>query len=533
MAVIAFPNISPRTESGRAAMELKLTSLTAAFRGTLGASLKTLERPGAFWGARIPYENLYEADRAKLEATAAACRGQASRFYLPDFSRLTPRGSFPATELLTNNFFASGTTGWTGDSQLAISAADGVLRITRQAVTGAGGVTSTAVSVTPYAPYVFRGITLAGRGYSAGVRIIESSLGGATSFAPGRLHTQAFVSSASSYALAIRDENTSGLIAGDYFSVCYTSVSRCILVDNGPNALVRSDEFPTTWAPTRATVSSNVGATPAPDGTLTADSINEDGTASNSHYVTQSVTVPAAVDDFSFACSLKAGTRTWVCLEISEATGGHTLRAFVNLSTGALGTVAVSGANWLNPRAIVVDQGSGWYRLHVTGRKASAATSLTAAVLIAEADNDLVFNGLTAASIYAWRASLAATSVPIRGTQTVASASTGTSQTGGALYLKGLPASTSGLLLMGDLIEITTSVGSELKRVTASLNSDAAGLGYLQFEPPIRNSPADNAAVIVCRPMMRALLDSNSVGWTEHSGGFADLAFSCVEDVAA
>jgi hypothetical protein len=77
-----------------------------------------------------------------------------------------------------------------------------------------------------------------------------------------------------------------------------------------------------------------------------------------------------------------------------------------------------------------------------------------------------------------------------------------------------LPVSTNGLLMPDDEIQ----VGNELKLVTAPLNSDAAGLGYLQFEPPLRGAPADNAPVILHEPMGRFLFTGELVGWDHEPG---------------
>src|SRR6185503_16156126 len=110
--------------------------------------------------------------------------------------------------------------------------------------------------------------------------------------------------------------------------------------------------------------------------------------------------------------------------------------------------------------------------------------------------------------------------VPTRLRQTTTAASSGISQTGGALYLKGLPASTNGLLVADDLGEIITPSGSQFVRTLAPLNSDAAGLGYWQFEAPLRESPGDNAGVVICAPLMRSLLDDRTVRWTQRHAGF-------------
>jgi hypothetical protein len=103
----------------------------------------------------------------------------------------------------------------------------------------------------------------------------------------------------------------------------------------------------------------------------------------------------------------------------------------------------------------------------------------------------------------------------------------GASQTGSALVVDGLPASTNGLLLPGDQVQ----VGDELKLVTAPLNSDSGGNGHLRFAPALRESPADNAPVIVHRPMGKFLLESNENGWESAPGVFSSAEVSLVESV--
>lgn len=94
----------------------------------------------------------------------------------------------------------------------------------------------------------------------------------------------------------------------------------------------------------------------------------------------------------------------------------------------------------------------------------------------------------------------------------------GGSQTGSQLAIKDLPTSTAGLLAAGDQVEIITARGSELKILTAPLNSDSSGLGSILFEPPLRGSVSDNAAVIMHNPMGRWVLSGNAPEWTDDPG---------------
>lgn len=104
----------------------------------------------------------------------------------------------------------------------------------------------------------------------------------------------------------------------------------------------------------------------------------------------------------------------------------------------------------------------------------------------------------------------------------------GSSQVGGALNIDGLPTSTNGLALAGDWVEIN----GELKRLTADLNSNGSGQGYLMFEPTLRSSPADNIPVIFRNPMGRFMLADERVSWGTRPGIISDVEMSLIEDIA-
>jgi len=101
----------------------------------------------------------------------------------------------------------------------------------------------------------------------------------------------------------------------------------------------------------------------------------------------------------------------------------------------------------------------------------------------------------------------------------------GANQTGSGLIIDGLPNSTTGLLLPGDWIEVNL----ELKRITAPLNSDGSGNGFIQFSPPLRTSPADNTPIIVNAPFGRFIYSGNENGWQTEPGRFATSSFDMVE----
>jgi hypothetical protein len=71
----------------------------------------------------------------------------------------------------------------------------------------------------------------------------------------------------------------------------------------------------------------------------------------------------------------------------------------------------------------------------------------------------------------------------------------GASQTGSTLAVDNGPANLSNAFLAGDYVAFDTSMGRELKMVTAAANFNSSGQTTLSVAPNIRTSPSDNAAV--------------------------------------
>ena len=460
------------------------------------------------------------AERAQLRSWLASLRGRQNAVYAIDKSARR-RGSFPTGELLANNNFTDGTTGWTTSGEYAHTVSEGVLRATRTAMTANQFALwrSANVTVTQYAPYAIRFCVQPGRGsYDTNGFTVDDSANSVTGsiYTNYGLLTQAMVPSTTNIRPALNDRVTSSYLAGDYLNFTYASLSRCALVDVRPNYLVRSDEIDNaSWSKTNITVSAGTGT--APDGTSSADFLTEN-TSNAFHSVSQSVTVSASAQDYALCVPVAASNRSFCFLEMSDGT------TFVNQyfalgAGGSVGATGSTGASWANRRAFTVNLGGGWVLCCLVARKTGSSTSLSVTIGGATADGTGSYVGTSVTSIAVWRATLAASSVPgaIRGT-TAAAVPIGFPPTGSALNLKGLPASTNGLLEVDDQVEIVTARGSELKVITARLNSDAAGRGYLQFEPPLRTSPTDNAPVIIHQPMGRWLFSGDAVGWDNDPG---------------
>jgi hypothetical protein len=465
------------------------------------------------WGLVRRYQGLRSDERSTIANTLNEAQGRLNRLMVtPHRPR---RGSWSHGELFSNNTFASGTTGWTSGAELTISVSERLIRSTRNAFTGAGTLfmPSASVTVTAATPYVARYVVARGRGaYTSGFQIgdLADSLLGPVQTGFG-MKTNVWVPFSTSLRPYLNDVDTTGLV-GDYVLIPYASLARCGLVDNGVNYLLQSDALDNVaWTLTRATVPSQQTA---PNGASTADFLREDSSASTTHFVSQSRTVTSSPADFCLTIAAKPNGRDWLAVSMND--GSNSVTTFFNASTGAVGTSAV-GASWANLRTFVVSMGNGYYQVGIIARKTSSSTSIDSRFFLASADNTSSYTGGGSLGVILWRGTLASSPMPCRLAQTTSSALTsGTAQSGGGLYTKGWPVSSSGLLLADEFIE----VNGELKQLVAPLDTDAAGMAFLQFRPATGNAPADNDAVVVHEPFGRFRLGGDydeSMQWGRYS----------------
>lgn len=495
----------------------RLIDNTGRFSSPFTQATRTISRGGDRWGFTLTLNDLAGVDRARVESLIANLRGAANRvlFSPIDFPQ---RGSFPSAEKLANNNFANGTTGWLVQGG-TISVTDRRLRLTFNG----GGVAEVYQSVsnfTPNLPYVARYILVDGKGAPLALGAMSSDIEGsfvnkvvsgeglnALPLVVDQATGTQFIMFATGGATPI----PTGQIAGNYAEAVWTSISQCMLVDNGPNLLQFSDTLASPWTYSAASVTA--GAATAADGTGTAAAI-VDTAANVAHYAAQGFTVGSAPADFMVCGEFKAAARGFAFIQLQENTGGTAAYQILNLSTGALGTPS-TGVNWANARYAVVPLGNGWYYFAVVARKTNAATSLSIIIGPAASSSAFPYVGAATQAIFTRRITASQSSVPAQQVQSTNAAVPAIAQVGSALKVKGLPASAQGLLLADDWFEINR----ELKKCTAQLDSNAAGLGYLQFSPPLRNSPADNDPVIVNMPMGRFIMSASETGWDSSPAG--------------
>lgn len=171
------------------------------------------------------------------------------------------------------------------------------------------------------------------------------------------------------------------------------------------NMLQQSETFQTTWSPFRASVSANAIASPA--GSITADRIVEDTTASNSHGIQQLNLTFVSGTTYTFSVYAKADDRQNVRFTISAAAFGTSNVAQFNLSAGTT-TVVSAGVT-----ATISALPNGWYRLTMTSTATTSATSSVSYSIGENATSTIaVYTGNGSSGLYLWGAQLEATAFP-------------------------------------------------------------------------------------------------------------------------
>lgn len=203
---------------------------------------RTLDR-GQRWQAHYQFHDLKDDNRAVLSALMASIRGKSGRMWIAD-PTYVQRGSFPATELLTNGSFAAGATGWTLTGSGWVN---GFNRAVILMTAGAGNVTlSQPVSLTVGAAYAMRSCLIDGYLSTAatlGVQVADSGVSySSLGLARGLITASGIATSGgtgSQYAIHM----TAGATAGMQVISTYASLRRCALAIN-PAGLTYGTSIP-------------------------------------------------------------------------------------------------------------------------------------------------------------------------------------------------------------------------------------------------------------------------------------------------
>lgn len=105
----------------------------------------------------------------------------------------------------------------------------------------------------------------------------------------------------------------------------------------------------------------------------------------------------------------------------------------------------------------------------------------------------------------------------------------GGSQTGDQLLTDGWTPSTTGILKAGDWIQLGTGSATRLYKVLDDVDSDLAGEATLNIFPSLRQSPANDAEVVVSSPKGQWRLATNETNFSIDEASIYGITFACVE----
>lgn len=158
------------------------------------------------------------------------------------------------------------------------------------------------------------------------------------------------------------------------------------------NAFTKSQELDdAAWGKNNLTVVAN--AVNAPDGTATADRLQETAVTA-AFFIDRAFTTTASTPQ-PLTLYAKAGERDWIWLQ-TNLRDGTTPRSYVNLTTGAVGTVAAGHTIRLTALA------SGWYRIELVVNSGAGATATVLLYGPTFQDGTISYAGAATHGIYVW-----------------------------------------------------------------------------------------------------------------------------------
>lgn len=177
-----------------------------------------------------------------------------------------------------------------------------------------------------------------------------------------------------------------------------------LIEEQRTNLLLRSEEFDNAaWTKTRSSVTANAAV--SPDGTMDADKLVEDTTATATHRTFQQATKAASSLTRTFSVYLKASERTFARVQVSDNTEVVVARTDIDLSAGTATAASIAGGSSISAvSARISPAGNGWYRVELTATFDATITNPGAFVFLCNSLSGISYTGNGASGIFVWGA---------------------------------------------------------------------------------------------------------------------------------
>jgi hypothetical protein len=286
---------------------------------------------------------------------------------------------------------------------------------------------------------------------------------------------------------------------------------------------------------TNATITANAAAGPLRNdnagGAATADKMMETA-VSNIHRLRQTIFGTSNGQNISAGVWFKAGERTWAVVEIIDRASAARF-AYVNLQTGALGTLSGTGGTFSVDTSELAT--TGWVRLGLAaGSTGTGGADPFLDIFAASANGVVSYLGDITKGIYIGDVSVSIT-VNVKAdclTTNVAIADQAYIVGARLLYTDGWTPSQATILKAGDYLQLGSGSSARLHMVQTDVASDPWGCAAIYIVPGLYAAPADAAAITVSNPKGRFRLADNDPAWAVDEHDLHTLGFDFVGEVS-